>query len=288
MRSAFGKRWPVRKLGPYALVCVGWIGANVLALAAIDRYETAQLSAELGVSTRVVRQYRVGSITVAAAGSPVEVSLPYRLRPPDGWAGNRKVPLLVFLHGSGERGEDNLQQLRSAPSVLCDASLVETYPCAVLAPQCPAGCTWASRSHTGSETDVLQAVLQVIDEVLEDDERIDPDRVYLTGFSLGAFGVWELAATAPERFAAAVPIAGGGDTSQAHRLAHLPIWAVHGSADPVVDVRQSRSMIAAIRDAGGDPRFTELPGLGHNSWDVVFRRNSEVLDWMFQQRREPR
>lgn len=117
-----------------------------------------------------------------------------------------------------------------------------------------------------------------------EDERIDPHRVYLVGYSMGGHAAWALAARAPERFAAVVPIAGGGDPKFAEQLVDVPLWAVHGADDEVVPVMQSREMSAAVKEVGGNPRLSEPLGVGHAAWRVVFRQDSDVLDWMFRQR----
>jgi predicted peptidase len=112
---------------------------------------------------------------------------------------------------------------------------------------------------------------------------VDPQRVYLTGFSMGGYGAWGLAARRPDLFAAVVPICGGGDPRWGQALAAVPIWAVHGADDDVVPVRGSRDMIAAIRLAGGQPRYTELPGVRHDSWPQTYGDPQGVVPWMFDQ-----
>jgi predicted peptidase len=114
-------------------------------------------------------------------------------------------------------------------------------------------------------------------------EAVDPARIYLTGLSMGGYGTWDLAARQPERFAAILPICGGGDEATAPRLAKLPIWCFHGDADTVVPVERSRTMIAAVRAAGGSPKYSELPGVGHDSWTPAYR-DPAVLDWLFAKR----
>src|SRR5690606_8210741 len=146
-------------------------------------------------------------------------------------------------------------------------------------PQCPAGGTWSDALWTrpGSPpmpeqpTEPLQAVIEILEKSLAELPGVDRDRVYLTGLSMGGYGSWELAARKPELFAAVVPICGGGDVKQAPRLAKLPIWAFHGAADDVVPVKCTQEMIEAIREAGGDPRYTEYPGVGHDSWTRTYR-----------------
>ena len=115
---------------------------------------------------------------------------------------------------------------------------------------------------------------------------VDARRVYLTGLSMGGYGTWELAARQPQRFAAVVPICGGGDERQASRLSALPIWAFHGAADNVVFPIRSQKMVDAIRAAGGKIQYTQYPGVGHNSWNQAYR-SDELLKWLFAQRRKP-
>ena len=130
---------------------------------------------------------------------------------------------------------------------------------------------------------MVDVLLRMIDDVLED-HRVDPDRVYLCGNSMGGFGAWQLAAQSPERFAAVVPMAGGANEELAEALTNVPIWAVHSTDDNVVPVEGTRKIIQAIRAAGGDPQYLELTDAGHGSWREVFREDSPVLKWMFQQR----
>jgi pimeloyl-ACP methyl ester carboxylesterase len=272
------RRWP--RWGLYALVAALWIGANCIALACIDVYESRKLEAEFRVPAGVIRRYEWRQCDLQSEGSSKPIPLWYRFRPPAAWSGSHTVPLVVFLHGSGERGTDNVQQLRSLPTVLCEKTICDAFPCAVVAPQCPPGMSWSA--GLDFNIDLLDGVMRMIDEALAD-RRIDPTRIYLIGLSMGGFGSWELAARAPERFAAVVPICGGGIAKHADRLVGVPLWAVHGADDKVVPVAQSKTMIEAVRQAGGAPRYLELPGVGHNCWDSVFRADSEVLQWMFQQ-----
>jgi predicted peptidase len=130
----------------------------------------------------------------------------------------------------------------------------------------------------------MKIAVAILDEVLKT-EPIDPDRVYLTGLSMGGYGTWDLAERMPKRFAAAVPICGGGDDTKANRLVGLPLWAWHGDADPAVPVERSRQMIAAIKTAGGNAKFTELPGVGHDSWTKAYTDPEGAIPWLFEQRR---
>jgi predicted peptidase len=124
---------------------------------------------------------------------------------------------------------------------------------------------------------------ELLDQAMSD-YRVDPDRVYLTGLSMGGFGTWALAAAHPEKFAAIVPICGGGNTSDARKLAKLPIWVFHGAKDETVSPERSKSMVRAIQAAGGTPKFTLYPDAGHDSWTVTYD-NPELYDWLLKQTR---
>jgi predicted peptidase len=194
------------------------------------------------------------------------------MRPEAPLAG-RKYPLVVFLHGGGEVGRDNMRQLLGLPEQLALADWRSRFPCFVLAPQCAASTSW-------SEWIVeLERIIEQVCARLPVDRR----RIYLTGLSMGGFGSWELAAHRPDLFAAVVPICGGGDTAWGARLKDVPIWAVHGDADNVIPAEHSRNMIEAIRQAGGQPRYTELSGVAHDSWTETYRDRNGVLRWMIEQ-----
>ena len=130
----------------------------------------------------------------------------------------------------------------------------------------------------------MQSVMLMIERTLKD-EQIDADRVYLTGLSMGGFGSFDLGARHPEWFAAVAPICGAADPSKMAALKHTPIWIVHGDQDEAVPVNRSRSAVKALRDAGGYPIYTELPGVGHDSWTPSYEDNDGVVPWMFRQRR---
>ena len=234
--------------------------------------------------------YAARTVTVTEAGQPVEFR--YRLlRPPD-IAANARYPLVLFLHGAGERGRDNEKQLKYLPTWMAEPAMQAKHPCFLLAPQCRdderwVDVSWADMKSTpqGPPTTDMIAVIAALEEVLRT-EPVDPGRVYLTGLSMGGFGTWDLAARRPERFAAILPICGGGDEQTAARIAKLPIWCAHGDADEAVPVERSRNMIAAIRAVGGSPHFVEMPGVGHDSWTPTYR-DPAALDWLFAQRCMP-
>ncbi len=197
----------------------------------------------------------------------------YSVYVPLGYDPARAWPLILFLHGVGERGRDGLLQtdvgiahaIRKYP---------DRFPCIVVIPQCPETCWWNKAFA------LVDATLARTREAY----NVDADRLYLTGLSMGGFGTWAYAGAHPDLFAALVPICGGGKPEDAARLAHLPIWAFHGDADSTVSPKMSRRMVEAVRAAGGDARYTEYPGVGHNSWDAAYG-DPELLNWLLEQRR---
>lgn len=223
-----------------------------------------------------------------------QATLPYRLLRPKAMEEGTRMPLVVFLHGAGERGDDNLAQLKFLPTWMATDEARESHSCFLLAPQCRRDKWWANFRRDPAEGDPLAeppaadlaAVVTVIEQLLAD-EPIDPDRIYLTGLSMGGFGSWDLAARMPERFAALLPICGGGDPRLAKRYLGLPIWCFHGGADPVVRPELSRRMIEAIEAAGGSPIYTEYPAVGHDSWTPAYLCPG-TIDWLFEQSRTSR
>ena len=234
------------------------------------------------------------AMSISYTGGAYEnATFEYRLMRPQKLVPGQQYPLVVFLHGAGERGEDNAKQLKYLPELMAQAGRRQAYPCFLLAPQCRSGKQWVdvpwsdkqSTPMAKQPTDQLQAAIAMLDRTLKE-EPVDARRVYLTGLSMGGYGTWELAARQPQRFAAVVPICGGGDERQASRLSALPIWAFHGAADNVVFPIRSQKMVDAIRAAGGKIQYTQYPGVGHNSWNQAYR-SDELLKWLFAQRRKP-
>lgn len=199
------------------------------------------------------------------------------------------LPLLLFLHGAGERGYDNEKQLIHGSRFL-DSALQQKHPCIVLAPQCPPGKRWVEVSwklpaHTQPEqpSDAFRLLLPLLDSLVKN-LPVDTNRIYVTGLSMGGFGTWELLQRYPNKFAAAAPVCGGGDETKAKTIAHIPVWAFHGAKDKVVIPDRSRNMIKAMKKAGGKPKYTEYATLQHNSWDSTYT-NSKLYDWLFAQSR---
>jgi predicted peptidase len=217
--------------------------------------------------------------------------LNYRLLIPDGYDRDKSYPLVLFLHGAGERGNDNEAQLKWGVTRFAEEEMMEKHPAIVIAPQVPENEFWAPLNRRQSELKTeaepmlpLALSLQVVDLIIEE-YSVDTDRIYITGLSMGGFGTWDAIIRHPDKFAAVLPICGGGDISKADRIAHLPIWNFHGALDQIVPADLSRSMIQAIRAAGGTPGYTEYPHVGHDSWIPAYN-DDYVLDWLFSQSRK--
>ena len=204
---------------------------------------------------------------------------------------SQTYPLILFLHGAGERGEDNHAQLVHCLPRFVEPDVRHDFPCFVCAPQCPAGQQWVNTpwnatAHTLSPqpSDALAHVFELLDDLLLD-YPIDPTRIYVMGISMGGYGTWDALSRQPERFAAAVPICGGADLAQAPTLAHIPIWTFHGDSDTVVPTSRTRDIAAAIRALNPRSfRYTEVPHCGHDSWNTAIR-TPELLPWLFAQHR---
>ncbi len=210
------------------------------------------------------------------------VAANYLLYLPEGYdaQGSQRWPLMLFLHGMGERGS-NLQKVKvhGPPKLIAHGT---NFPFLVVSPQCPLGTWWS--------TDVLEALL---DEVTAN-YQVDTNRVYLTGLSMGGFGSFALALHAPERFAAVAPICGGGnpfpphgfDTKRMAALKSLPFWVFHGGSDPVVSVAESERMVQALKRFGCEVKFTVYPGVGHDAWTQTYD-NPELYTWLLAHVRKP-
>ena len=202
------------------------------------------------------------------------VCLRYLLYLPKGYGEDKdkRWPLILFLHGAGERGS-NLDAVKThGPPKLVEQG--KDFPFVIVSPQCPSETWWTER---------LDALTAMLDDV-ESKYAVDHNRVYLTGLSMGGFGSWSLACEYPDRFAAVVPICGGGDPRDVGRIRDIPIWVFHGGKDPTVPVQRSREMVDALRKMGGRVRYTEYPDVGHGSWVPAYA-TEELYEWMLQQRR---
>jgi predicted peptidase len=213
-------------------------------------------------------------------------TLPYRYYVPK-INESTKLPLVIFLHGAGERGNDNNAQLFHGVKYFMADSAQSKYQCAIFAPQCPTTKRWVETDwkllkHTmpAKPSDPMTLVFAVIDS-LKKLPYIDSTRIYITGLSMGGYGTWDAMQRRPDFFAAAVPICGGGDEAQAPKLKSMPIWAFHGTTDKLVKPERTRNMVAAINAAGGHPKVTYYE-VGHFVWDQAYS-TPDLLKWMFFQ-----
>ncbi len=214
--------------------------------------------------------------------------LKYRLLTPLNYDPNQKYPVVLFLHGAGERGDDNAAQLKHGMNDFASDEMRKKYPAFVVAPQCPTDkkwveVDWGAEQHAMPEqaSEPLGLTLQLL-ENMKKQYSIDADRIYITGLSMGGYGTWDAIQRKPDYFAAAIPICGGGDLKGASAMKDVPIWAFHGDQDGAVKVQRTRGMIEAIKAAGGKPKYTEYPGVGHDSWTATYK-NPEVHEWLFGQ-----
>jgi predicted peptidase len=204
-------------------------------------------------------------------------TLPYRLFVPRDYSPSQAYPIVIFLHGAGAAGTDNRQQVDGEQLVFVKPDNQSVWPCFMMAPQGPYPGCWGDGSANPSTW--LKLTIEVID-ALQQEFNIDPGRLYVSGGSTGGFGTWSAIMAYPGKFAAAVPIAGGGDVRSADRCAQTPIWNFHSADDPTVPVENSRAIIAAVRAAGGNPIYTEYCCYGHTPPAYA---EPDLLFWLFSQ-----
>lgn len=237
------------------------------------------------VSLVVNAQNRPEDLFVKLTHQSGNSTLPYRLLKPASEEAD-SYPLVIFLHGAGERGSDNEAQLTHIADLFTDVDNRSAFPCYVLAPQCPAKSWWAAHNSDGSmkaePTPPMKLVIELIDKIVKE-YKIDQSRIYITGVSMGGFGVWDLLSRFPEKFAAAVPICGGADPMAATRIKHIPQWIFHGARDKVVHPNHSRRMVKALQQAGANPTYTEYPDVAHDSWVKAYLE-PHLLPWLFRQK----
>ncbi|HLK29601.1 MAG TPA: prolyl oligopeptidase family serine peptidase [Puia sp.] len=202
----------------------------------------------------------------------------------------RKYPLVIFLHGSGERGNDNEAQLKWGVMNFATDQNMMLHPAFVIAPQCPEKMSWSNFSRDKGITDMrllptptkpMELLIELVRKMIKT-MPIDSNRIYITGLSMGGFGTYDAIERYPNLFAAAVPVCGGGDVSKAPLIAHLPIWIYHGSEDPAVSPIFSLEMLNALTKAGAHPGFTQYPEVGHFSWLGAYI-DAQMMEWLFRQ-----
>jgi predicted peptidase len=220
--------------------------------------------------------------------------LPYRLNVPLDYLQSKRYPLLLVLHGSGEKGTDNRKQLVNGVLAFCDRKLQSRHPAFVVYPQCPEDARWVDAPWKDGRYDLTQISLSKAMEAalelltpLEQEFSIDPRRRLIAGLSMGGYGTWDAIVRHPDRFAGAMPICGGGDPSKAAAAKAVPVWAFHGAKDEVVPVSASRAMVQSLRKAGGTVKYTEYPTVGHNAWDKAFA-DRRAITWLLSQQRSER
>jgi predicted peptidase len=181
---------------------------------------------------------------------------------------DKNFPLVLFLHGSGERGNDlEKVKIHGIPKLISQG---KDFPFIVVSPQCPELLVW--------NTEVLSSLLNEV----ENNYRVDQNRIYVTGLSMGGTGTWDLATSEPNRFAAIAPVCGVPDTSKACIIAHIPIWIFHGAKDNVHPIKDSEDMVAALKKCGSDVKFTMYPDAYHDSWTETYN-NEELYKWFLEQ-----
>lgn len=249
---------------------------------AFTRYAFALFFIVTGAFTRASAQvtdangqlpegFHAASLTLGEHGPEYRYALfiPHRYEEePEG-----KWPMILFLHGSGECGQDGIRQTTVGMPVHV-ARRHRTFPFIVLMPQAH------DRWFDGADE---QAVWKMLAHAMET-YRVDPDRIYITGLSMGGFATWDLISKRPDVFAAAVPVCGAGDPRYVVNATKMPIWAFHGAQDAAVPVAGSREAVAALRRAGGEPDYTEYPDGDHFIWDQVYQ-GRRVYDWMLRHKR---
>ncbi|MEO5917354.1 MAG: dienelactone hydrolase family protein [Luteolibacter sp.] len=214
----------------------------------------------------------------------------YRWSAPEKIEPGKTYPLVLFLHGAGERGDDNTAQLKHGVHSILTGMAKLDQPVFLIAPQCPKERWWTPvdmekmrLSAAGQPNPLLEGVLALVDETTRT-QPVDSKRFYLTGISMGGFATWDVLGRIPDKIAAAVPICGGGDSSLAATYKEVPIWAFHGEADPVVPVRTTQEMISALEKAGGKPKATYYPGVEHDSWTRTYD-DPALFRWLLDQHR---
>lgn len=224
-------------------------------------------------------------------------TLPYRMLLPARFNPLKQYPLIIFLHGSGERGNNNSAQLNYGGNLFIRDSLMLRYPAIVVFPQCAKGSSWVNPRNRKDTTSKLKAPafpklsdptkeMKLVIELLSDLKQnflIDTDRLYVGGLSMGGLGVYDIVNRMPEKFAAAFVICGAGDTATAKNMKETAWWLFHGEKDSAVLVKNSRIMAEALEKAGAEVKLTIYPDVGHDSWNNAFKEPG-LLQWMFNQK----
>lgn len=229
--------------------------------------------------------------------STTGLELPYRILYPENYDKTKKYPLVLFLHGAGERGNDNEKQLTHGSKLFTDPANRKAHPAIVIFPQCPAEGYWSSVDvnrntspftlqfdYTNPITPALQAAIELVQKMIVN-EGVNKSRVYITGLSMGGMGTFEAVYRFPDLFAAAVPICGGADVeAYDKRVAKIPFRVFHGAKDVVVDVKHSQAIVEKLKTLDAKVDYIEYPEVNHNSWDNAFAE-PDFLSWIFSRKR---
>ena len=199
--------------------------------------------------------------------------LPYQIYGSRKFKATGSYPLAIYLHGVGQKGDDNEQQMGGDVRMFADPNFYKKRECIILVPQCAEDSSWKGPSGD-------QLIALVKDLIAR--APVDRNRIYLTGYSMGGFGTFGLLAKEPELFAAGVPVAGGAQARIAEKIKHIPLWVFHGDMDPTVKVEQSRQIVEALKAVDGKVKYTEMKGADHGISYKVFS-DEEMHEWLFEQ-----
>lgn len=280
----------IKRLNSILLIVLAWLLVNASTYLFFE-YQENQLILAQGVDPDLVCKFKIISSQIATPIYSKDISVKSRLLCPEVLQLNAKYPLIVFLHGAGERGFDNVKHLKSLPQQMAESASMKRFPCFLLAPQCPPQMNWSSEaefmnfSDTKKQAILLDLVYRLILEISAK-HPVDTKRIYITGYSMGGYGTWRMISRYQNLFAAASPLCGGGDLRTVNRIVHIPLWVAHGDADQVVPVTESRKMIDALRMNGARPEYRELKGMKHDCWTITYKSANGMLTWLFQQKKD--
>lgn len=227
-------------------------------------------------------------------------TLPYRILYPEDYDPNNTYPVLFFLHGAGERGNDNEKQLTHGAKSFLEDSIRKDFPAIVIFPQCPEDSYWSNVDiqtdaygkrefyfrTSGRPSKGMALFLRLVKYVLKN-EAADEHQIYIGGLSMGGMGTYEALRRKPKVFVAAFAICGGDHTSNVRKYAHVPLWIFHGEMDDVVPSTHSHAIVTELYRLGANPKVTFYPRANHNSWDAAFAE-PDLLPWLFGHKRTDR
>ena len=242
---------------------IKFLFAGIFLLLFVNGFNTAQ------TETKMKRQIEKNIQTTYTA----KINLNYLLYLPKDYDSKDKWPLMIFLHGSGERGSNLELVKRNGPPKLVEEG--KDFPFVIISPQCPNGTRWKT-----------EPLLALLDEAVKD-YKIDTNRIYITGLSMGGNGTWKLANEISNRLAAIIPVCGWGDPFTICEIGDLPVWVFHGEKDPIVPIKKAQDMVDALKFCKGNVQFTVYPDAGHDSWTETYN-NPEVYKWLLEHTRDQR